>query len=175
MTRNKTPGIFSRIPRVAFFLVSGAVLVADQSTKIIALKRLAPRGSISVVPGWFDLTFVMNQGALFGIGRNLREPLRTLAFTLLPMTAILYILYFLWRTPARDRLFLIGLSLILGGALGNLVDRLRVGYVVDFLDFYWRNHHWPAFNLADSSICIGVGLLGLDLFLKERRRDESPI
>ena len=83
-------------------------------------------------------------------------------FTVVPVAAIVLIAVYAWRVPAAQTMTHVALALILGGAVGNLVDRLRLGYVVDFVDVHWRGWHWPAFNVADSAICIGVGLLLLE-------------
>ncbi|MBI4161648.1 MAG: signal peptidase II [Acidobacteria bacterium] len=151
-----------------YLLVSLAVLAGDQASKVVAHARLRPLGTVPVIPGWFDLTFVANRGALFGLGREFGPALRTLAFAFLPAVAVVFLAALLWRSRRREAGFQGGLALILGGAAGNLLDRIRLGFVTDFLDFYWGTHHWPAFNLADASICVGVGLLGLDL-LRDRR------
>lgn len=149
--------------RFGFLALSLAILAADQVTKMAILAKLVPRGTVRLIPGLFDLTFVANQGALFGFGREFGGPIRMVAFTILPIAAICFVLLVLLRSHRRELWFRLGLALILGGAAGNLIDRIRLGFVVDFLDFYWRSYHWPAFNLGDASICLGVGLLGLDL------------
>jgi signal peptidase II len=170
MNRNESPGAPG--VRIGLALASLAVLAADQASKAAVLSYLVPRGNIQVFPGWFDLTFVANQGALFGLGRDIGRPVRMVIFTLLPLAAIAFILVLMWRSRRQEPWFHLGLALILGGAAGNLIDRMRFGYVIDFLDVYWRSYHWPAFNLADASICVGVGLLSLDLF-RERRLPTS--
>jgi signal peptidase II len=140
-----------------------AVLVLDQATKAVATARLEPRGSIAIVPGLFDLTYVRNQGAVFGLFRDLGSPWRSVLLTLVPAAAIAFVLGMARRTDDADRIGRAALALVLGGAVGNLIDRLRFGSVVDFLDFHVRGHHWPAFNAADSAICVGIALLILDM------------
>lgn len=147
-----------------FLALSLAIVAADQVTKMAILAKLVPRGTVRLIPGLFDLTFVANQGALFGFGREFGGAVRMVAFTILPIAAICFVLLILLKSNRRELWFRLGLALILGGAAGNLIDRIRLGFVVDFLDVYWGSHHWPAFNLGDASICLGVGLLGLDLF-----------
>ena len=157
--------------RVAFGLLTLAVLLVDQVSKEIITSRLALFSSVPVVPDLFHLTLVTNRGALFGLFHDLADPYRAVLFTAVPVLAIILILVFQYRTTISDTVAQTGLALILGGALGNLADRLRFGYVVDFLDLFVGSYHWPAFNVADSSICAGVGLLVLDLLAKGRRRD----
>jgi signal peptidase II len=152
----------SRRGAARLVLVALGVLAADQAWKQAIVSRLSPGERLSVLDAWFDLRLILNRGGLFGVFRDLPEGWRAALFTGVPILACAGLLAFLLRTPAAQALLRAGLALILGGALGNLTDRLRYGYVVDFLDVYWRDHHWPAFNLADSAICIGVGLILLD-------------
>jgi signal peptidase II len=159
--------------RLAFGLLTLAILVADQASKEIITSRLTLFSSVPVIPGLFHLTLVTNRGALFGLFHDLADPYRAILFTAVPILAIALILVFQLRTTISDTIAQAGLALILGGALGNLADRLRLGYVVDFLDVFVGGYHWPAFNLADSSICTGVGLLVLDLLARGRRRDAA--
>jgi signal peptidase II len=151
-------------------LLPAAVLVVDQVTKYAITLHLQPGEIHPVIDGWFQLRFIVNRGGLFGVFRDLPEIWRASLFTGIPVLACIGLLVFLLRAPASEMALRSGLALILGGALGNLMDRLRLGHVVDFLDVFWRDHHWPAFNLADSSICIGVGLILLDAL---RRREPS--
>jgi signal peptidase II len=153
----------TRTGRLAFYVLAASVLVLDQGIKAVMTAQLAPRGSVSVVPGLFSLTYVRNTGAVFGLFRSLPEPWRSLLLTLVPLAAVLFVIVMAMRTPPGRLRPLAALGLILGGALGNLVDRIRFGSVVDFLDVYIGEYHWPAFNLADSAICVGVGLLILDI------------
>lgn len=155
--------------RLAFLSVSALVLVLDQLTKALVRESLPLHGTVAVIPNLFHLTLVTNRGALFGLLHDLPDPYRSSLFTLVPLLAIGLIVYFQVRTSLRDVLAHAGLALILGGAIGNLLDRLRFGHVIDFLDVFIRDRHWPAFNIADSSICLGVGLLVLDLVLQGRR------
>ncbi|HEU4401833.1 MAG TPA: signal peptidase II [Candidatus Polarisedimenticolia bacterium] len=158
--------------RVLYALGTLLVFVLDQASKAGIRSRLASNDSLTVVSGLFHLTLVTNRGALFGLFRDLPDPFRAGLFTVVPALAIALILYFQIQTSLADTVAHWGLALILGGALGNLSDRLRLGHVIDFLDFFLGTHHWPAFNLADSAICVGVGLLALDLV---RGRRHGPI
>jgi len=159
--------------RLPWLLMSAAVLAADQAAKALVRSLLPLHESLEVVPSLFSLTHVTNRGALFGILHDLADPWRGALFTVVPLIAILLILHFQGRTSPEDRLAQSGLALILGGAAGNFLDRVRLGHVTDFLDVYVGPHHWPAFNIADSAICVGVGLLIADL-LWPKQIDGAP-
>ncbi|MGD8376475.1 MAG: signal peptidase II [Acidobacteriota bacterium] len=147
------------------FGAAAALVAADQLTKAWIVSALAPGERVPVVPGWFQLHFIVNRGGLFGLLRDLPDLWRTVLFSGIPLAACVGLTYFLLRAPRYQPLLRAGLACILGGAAGNLVDRLRLGHVIDFLDVFWRDHHWPAFNVADSAICVGVGLILLDALL----------
>jgi len=149
--------------RLIYLPVTGLVVGLDWVTKRMVEARLSVEGPYPVIPGWFDLTFVKNPGGVFGILKSLPDGARGLLFILMPAVAIFFIVLYALRTPRSRRLTLASLALILGGAIGNLADRIRLGYVVDFLDVYWGSYHWPAFNVADSAICVGVGLLIVEM------------
>ena len=160
--------------RLSYLAAGLAVVGVDRITKSLVDSRLAPLGSIQVIPGLFDLTYVRNPGGVFGLLRNLDGGIRSLLFTAVPAAAVLLIAAYAIRIPVGRRLTLSALSLILGGAVGNLFDRFRYGHVIDFLDFYWREYHWPAFTVADSAICVGVALLiGETLFCRESPSGEN--
>jgi signal peptidase II len=155
--------------RLPYMIAALFVIALDQATKAVVAARLAHEGAVSVIPGLFDLTFVKNPGGVFGMFKNLDSSLRAPLFTVVPVIAIGLIVLFAARLPVSHRFAQTALSLILGGAVGNLIDRFSLGYVIDFFDVYWRGHHWPAFNVADSAICIGVGMLMLETFLAPDR------
>jgi len=152
-------------------LVAGAVLVLDQATKALVLKHLPLGESLPVIPGFFDLTHVHNPGGAFGFLSGMSAEFRGLLFVAVSLLAVALILYFYWQTPVRQRLLAVGLSLIFGGAVGNLVDRIRFGIVVDFLDLYAGELHWPAFNVADSAITVGVLIFGYHILFHKDRTD----
>lgn len=133
------------------------IVVADQATKFLALKYISePR---VVIPDCFNLTLVMNPGAAFGMLGGLPDGSRQIVLFAITFIALLVVIH-LYRTDARgDSIAQLALCAILSGAVGNLIDRIRFGEVVDFLDFYWNAYHWPAFNLADSAISVGVFVL----------------
>jgi signal peptidase II len=149
-------------------IVSAVLLgAADQATKVWAVGNLPLFEPRVIVRGFFDLVHVRNTGVAFSLLSNLDHrwvhPFLILA-TLLAMGAVLaYIAYLPCRGAAP-----VGLGLILGGAIGNLIDRARLGYVVDFIDLHWRNHHWPTFNVADMGISVGVVLLLIDMALSPK-------
>ncbi len=152
-------------------MVAGAVLVLDQVTKALVLAHLPLGGSIPVLPGFFDLTHVHNPGGAFGFLSGMSAEIRALLFVAVSLLAAGLILYFYWQTPPNQRFLAVGLSLLFGGAVGNLVDRIRFGVVVDFLDLYAGSLHWPAFNVADSAITVGVLIFGYHILFRKIRLD----
>lgn len=153
-----------------YFCLALAVWAADQAAKWLVASALAPGEVRTVIPGFFNLTHVTNRGAAFGLFADVRSPLTTVFLVGFSLAALVVLAVLLWRKPA-ERLTGVSLALILGGALGNLFDRIRTGSVVDFLDFHLAGHHWPAFNLADSAIVLGaVGVL----YQLLRRRELAP-
>jgi signal peptidase II len=147
-------------------ILSLLVIAADQATKLWVLAALQPREVIPVLPV-FNLTLVFNEGAAFSFLANAGGWQRWL-FVGVAVAVSTVLIAWLWRLKPEERLTAAGLALVAGGAIGNLIDRLAYGRVVDFLDFYWRAWHWPAFNVADSAITVGVGLLLLEAFLPKR-------
>ena len=141
--------------------VGGIVLILDQAVKWLALRRLPPGVPMSVIDGFFSLTLVMNPGLAFGMLGTVPRGWRWVV-ALLSIAALGVLAAVATRLlPEGGRVAAIAVGMIFGGAAGNLIDRARFGAVVDFLDFYWRGWHWPAFNVADSAISVGVALLAL--------------
>jgi len=155
--------------RLPYGLLVVAVLILDRWTKLLIQKRFELNGSISVIDGLFNITYVRNTGVAFGIFSSISSPAKTVLLSVFTACAAVVVVTYSVRSPARNRLLQIALSLILGGALGNLYDRLVYGYVVDFLELYAGSYHWPSFNVADSAISIGVALLALEII-----RNEAP-
>ncbi len=149
--------------RIHYLILSAAVILVDLWTKWLVVKRIDLHEAIPVIPNFFQIVHVRNTGAAFGIGANADSRLVPLLLNVGAIAVFCVVVVYALRSAVTDRLLQTGLHLILGGAIGNLLDRFRFGYVVDFLDVYVRNHHWPAFNVADSAICIGIGLLFLDM------------
>jgi signal peptidase II len=147
-----------------FIIVVGAVVALDQSTKQYVDTTFNLYESRPVIEGFFNLTYVRNSGAAFGLLSRQNPQFLRLFFLSVTGLALLIVSFYYNRTPWSKRLTLCGLGLIMGGALGNGIDRYAMGQVIDFLDVYVGNYHWPAFNIADSTICIGVGLLLIDSF-----------
>src|SRR6266581_7872081 len=155
--------------RLPYIVLAAATLALDRWTKALIQKRFDLNESISVIDGFFNITYVRNTGVAFGIFSSISSPAKSVLLSLFTAFAAAVVITYSVRSPARNRLLQIALSLILGGALGNLYDRLAYGYVVDFLEFYVRTYHWPSFNVADSAISIGVILLALEIL-----RNEAP-
>ena len=139
-----------------FSIISLGVVVLDQVTKILVLRHMPLHDSIAIIPGFFSLTHVHNPGGAFGFMAQHSSPLRHWLFLLAAFFALGMILYFYHQTPRTHPFFGFALALIFGGAIGNLIDRLRFGEVVDFLDVYIGYMHWPTFNVADSAVTVGV-------------------
>lgn len=146
--------------------LAALVLGLDQASKLAVLRLIEPYQTIPVLPG-FNLTLAFNRGASFSFLADAGGWQRWL-FSAISVAASVVIVVLLRRTAPGDRLNASGLSLVLGGALGNLIDRLWLGHVVDFLDVYYSASHWPAFNVADSAITVGAVLLVLGMWRQER-------
>ena len=156
--------------RVAYLVLSLAVLGLDLGTKALVNARIPLHETIRIIPGFFDLTHVRNTGAAFGLFNDSSLPGRTAILTAVALLVFLGVVVYALRTPVRDTVLQVALALISGGAVGNLVDRIRFASVTDFLRFYIGAHEWPSFNVADSAITAGVVLLAWDVF---RRPDEE--
>ena len=152
-------------------IVTAVILLLDQATKLYVDTHFALYESVPVIPGWFHLTYIRNQGAAFGILSN--SAVRVPFFIAVAAVALLAILWYLRQLRHDQVLAAFSLALIFAGALGNLIDRVRLGEVIDFLDVFWRHHHWPAFNVADSAICVGAALLVWEMWREERRQRRS--
>ncbi len=140
--------------------LSGFIICLDQATKLYIHSQFMHGESIDVLKNFFNITYVRNTGAAFGFLRDANESLRTIFFLSVPPIAAVAILFLLRGTPKEDTWSVISLSAIFAGAIGNYIDRLRYGFVVDFLDFhYYDKASWPAFNVADISIVTGICLM----------------
>lgn len=149
------------------------LVVADQAVKTYIHTQFNLGESIAVIEGFFNITYVRNMGAAFGMLADTPEPFRKLFFLSIPVIAVIVIFFMLRTTPDHDRIQIYALSSIAGGALGNYVDRLKYGYVVDYLDFHFKHHYtYPAFNIADSAIVTGVFLLGL-LIIRDMKAERT--
>jgi signal peptidase II len=139
------------------------VLLVDQVSKLLIDHSFTLYESIAVIPDLFNLTYARNTGAAFSFLADAGGWQRWL-FAGLALAMSAFMVNWLLRLQPAEKLMAAALALVLGGAIGNLIDRVAYGYVIDFLDVYYQNHHWPAFNIADSAICIGVGLMLLESF-----------
>ncbi len=152
----------SRHRQIEFWIV-GLVVIFDQITKALVRARFELHDQLEVIPGLLNLVRVHNTGAAFGMLNTADLPMKTVILGVVAAAALVGLAIYAAMLPADQRLTRLGLSAIIGGAAGNLIDRLSAGYVVDFVDFYWRGWHFWAFNVADAAITAGVILMLLDL------------
>lgn len=154
--------------RTIFASITAAGLIADQITKLYIDRSMQLYQSIPVVDNFFHITYLRNRGAAFSFLSH--ASWRLPFFICVSLVAAIAILVAFGRLRDDQKLAQVSLAMIFSGAVGNLIDRLRLGEVIDFLDAHWYQHHWPAFNVADSLICVGVFLLALDILLEEKRQ-----
>jgi signal peptidase II len=159
--------------RKYFFLIAAMVLALDRYTKWLICRRLTMHDRISVIPGFFRIIHTENPGAAFGIFANSPSPWKTALLILFSVVALLVVSALLWKSSHTLTTTGVGLSLILGGAVGNLWDRIVSHRVVDFLLFYVGHYQWPAFNVADSAIVLGAGLLVFEIVSTKSPSRES--
>jgi len=148
-----------------------AIVFVDQATKLLVDRTMPLHHSIPLIDNFFSLTYIRNTGAAFGILADSDEFFRRTFLIAFSLAAIGFILLMLRRLPENETALTVALGFILSGALGNLIDRLIYGEVIDFLDFYWSGYHWPAFNVADSFITVGVLVM---LFRLATTKDADP-
>jgi signal peptidase II len=154
--------VTTAIPRLPMWL-STVVLFLDQIVKMLIRPKLGLYESISLIPGFFSLTRIHNTGAAFGLMDGVDFPFKAAVLALVQTTALIGLAVYISAIASDQRLTRTGLALVIGGAAGNLIDRVRFGYVLDFFDFYWRGWHFWAFNVADAAISIGVVLMILEM------------
>jgi len=155
--------------RVIALLIAAGVFGLDRWSKFEIERSLTAVDTRPVIPGFFNLVRSENPGVAFGIFAESASHSRTPMLVGMSSVAILVLAFMLWKIDRQDNLTAIGLSLIFGGALGNVYDRIHSGVVTDFLDFYAGSYHWYTFNLADTSICIGAGLLILSMLFTSKK------
>jgi len=143
--------------------IASAVLLLDQVVKMIVRPKLGLYESVPVIPGFFSLTRIHNTGAAFGLLDAVDFPLKAVVLALVQTTALIGLAVYISAIARDQRLTRTGLALVIGGAAGNLIDRVRFGYVLDFFDFYYRGWHFWAFNVADAAISVGVALMVLEM------------
>lgn len=152
-----------------FFWIAFTGFILDQTSKLAVIIKLDPHQSVQVIPGFFDIVFVKNRGMAFGMFSQINSTFFHYLLLSVIIVAIAAILFFLFTLKKNQAWMGLGLSLILGGALGNLVDRIRLGYVIDFLDFALKDYHWPAFNMADSIVTAGTFCVLIGILKRESR------
>lgn len=143
--------------------LAGLIVILDQATKLVLRSRLDLYQTVTVIPGVLNLTRVHNTGAAFGLMNAVDFPFKTLVLALVAASALAALAIYASTLDAAQWLSRLGLTFVIGGAAGNLIDRIAVGYVLDFVDVYWRGWHFWAFNVADAAITVGVALMILDL------------
>ncbi|GMV48665.1 signal peptidase II [Nitrospirales bacterium NOB] len=164
-------------PSVRYFLLgllSLIIVVVDQVTKVSVMENMRLHESIPVIQNFFNITYIRNPGAAFGFLSSSSSSFRFVFFGVTSVFALGLLGTILARMPKDDWMGQLSVAGILGGAIGNLMDRLRYGEVIDFLDFYINGYHWPAFNVADSAITVGVVFLILH-FALEKHPEEAPV
>jgi len=154
-------------------MLIGVLLFIDQWTKALIAQNIAPRMSVRVIPGFLNLVHIQNRGAIFGFFSRSGNSFVPVLLMAASIGAMCLIIYYFTKIPSSETLQIISLSLILTGAVGNLIDRVFRGYVIDFLDFYVKRWHWPSFNVADSCVTVGAVLL-LTAFVFKRNPKCSP-
>lgn len=165
--------LFFKAKYIFLLFVTPAVIAFDQLTKALVVGHFRLGETLPILGGFFDLTYVRNTGAAFGLFAQTDPRFRVPFFLIVPVVALVAISYIFKKIPDRDRKLSIALSLVVGGAVGNLIDRLKLGYVIDFLLFHWRyEYQFPAFNVADSAICIGVATLMIDLLFAQDQTEK---
>ena len=158
--------------RAPYLLIVAAVVVLDQLTKRLVQRSIGLHESRPVIDGLLSLTHGRNPGIAFGVLSEGGLPFQAAALTALGLVAVVALAAYALRQPPSQRLGLAALSLVIGGAVGNLIDRIRFGSVVDFIHVYWGRYEWPDFNVADSAISVGIALLVLE-GLRPHRRDTT--
>lgn len=162
-----------RLRKLRYLLVSVGVIVLDQWTKWLVELHLPHHMAETVIPGFLNLTHVRNTGVAFGLLASDGGGGGSGLLTILGLGALAAVTLYFWFAPSRDRWLLVALALVVGGAVGNLIDRVTSGAVTDFIDVFVGAHHWPSFNVADSAISIGIVLMAIDSFRPHHR--EAPV
>ncbi len=153
---------------LVLMFTAGVVVFLDQLSKALAVTHLSPVYPLKIIDGFFSLTLVMNSGVAFGLFSRLAVGWKTVVLLGLAGVTVLLLLGYYFFDSGLNRLMVLAFCLVIGGAVGNIIDRLKYGRVVDFLDFYWQSYHWPAFNLADAAITVGIALLLLGSFCRQK-------
>lgn len=160
--------------KFAYLAIAGGVFLIDQTSKAWAVRRLRFGDDISVIQGFLNFAYAHNTGVAFSMLDDHGDAGRW-GLSIVALVAAALVIYFFWRTPRSDDRILGSLALLLAGIAGNVTDRLRLGYVIDFVDVQFGSWHYPTFNVADMAICVGAGLLILDMFLSKRKESPSKL
>ena len=156
------------LPTRAAAGIVAAILLLDQGTKALVQQHVPLYGSISIIEGFFDLTHVRNTGVAFGLLNTVDIPFKAALTTGIALAALVAISVYATQLSPREKLARRGLTLVVGGAVGNLIDRATAGYVVDFVDVYWGGWHFWAFNVADAAITVGAACLIFEMLFLNR-------
>ena len=158
-----------------FLSISFAIVALDQATKLMIHTQFHLGEKRVVIPGFFNLTYVRNTGGVFGLFSQSNEVIRLLLFLILPVLAFVLIVSIIHKLDIKQKYQLLAFSSIFGGALGNYIDRIHFGYVVDFFDFHYKNYSWPAFNVGDICIVTGVfSAIFIIYSMEEKQKKPSP-
>ncbi len=160
--------------KLGYLLAAGAVFLIDQTTKAWAVRRLRFGDEISVISNFLNFAYAENRGVAFSMLDNHGDAGRW-GLSAVAFIAAVLVLYFFWKTPRSDDRILGALALLLAGIVGNVVDRMRLGFVVDFIDVQFGSWHYPTFNVADAAICIGAGILLLDMFFTRKKTESEEV
>ena len=152
-------------------LIAVVIVLLDQVSKYLVVHYLTRQ--VVIIPGFLDLVSVYNRGVAFGMFNSGQCIFRTTLLTVLSVAVFLILFIVYLFSKDMTRLSMVALSMIMGGAVGNVIDRIRLGYVVDFIDVFVKNTHWPAFNVADSAITVGAVLLAIDIFFPGKTKKQS--
>lgn len=155
--------------KLAYLAIAGGVFLVDQTTKAWATRSLRFGGDRSLINGFINFAYAQNPGVAFSMLDNNGDVGRW-GLSAVALIAATLVLYFFWRTPRTDDRMLGALALLLAGIVGNVTDRIRLGFVVDFIDVQFGGWHYPTFNIADAAVCVGAGLLLLDIVLNKRHK-----
>jgi len=153
--------------------LSVSVILLDQLTKALIVKTVPFYGSVKVIPGFLDLTHIHNKGAILGLFNRSEQPWTTVLLLLLNAAALGLVIFYFSKTAEKEGVARLALAMIVGGALGNVVDRITRGYVVDFVEMHVGKFHWPTYNVADASITIGAVLLIASVIFRRPHASDS--
>ena len=158
--------------KLAYLAIAGAAFMVDQSSKAWAIRRLRFEGDRTIINNFLNFAYAQNPGVAFSMFDDQGDAGRW-GLSVVAILAGVLVLYFFWRTPRTDDRILGALALLLAGIAGNVTDRVRLGFVIDFIDVQFGGWHYPTFNVADVAICVGAGLLILDVFFSKKKKAQA--